>query len=739
MAFQSDYSSQIQPHQQQEWRQNLQNSQTSSVALLSVGNELFNRDQIGDAMSMFDAAHVALRSPVNASAIVQQLQWGRSQLGQQPLSSKHLYMQRGPYSADTYLEDECDVGPFPLLAPLLPDPCVDFYYASSGRNVTVTQITEAFILYNKGLVLHSRFDFLEAMGLYEAAAKIINAVTTKQSNGTLADSIHPKLAVLGMSVQNNMGQIAYIEGAEDVAMSHFEASIGFVNKFGHVSDEGIRLDTATAISNWCRIHWMRGDLNEHVYKELNEVLSIRSSMLGSEHIMVASAHYNLGVAEYTRRRNEEAICHLMQYLKVAAQHAKTTMESELDPIPALVYILLIKNEDRQEEDHFAQELVSGLRALQEKRSDLGPRDANVASVLNYVGTILFHQRDFDHALLFFQEELRLEECLKQGTRDVSVSVTCNNIGRILQEQHRLPEAIRFYSRALQSEYGDEVLKMAIKSKEGSTVVESATLTAKSELLALPRATLNLYSTIWYNLGLIYDRLGSFGEAIKSFKMSLALRRSMFGHDSADVACLMYNIAILQMEQQLLNDATNSFREALRIRKVAATGQLNDFHVVKTLQKLATLHKSKGNIEGAVEAYQEILLIQESSSAFDEMSRKKEMGTTLREVSELYYAGGDIEMALVKSRESVFFLRELHGQLPPSSSNYVAYVEELFASLLLHGSLYHEKSEANQARYLFTEASSIVKRASLHFLGPTGLDALREVSQMLATCHCSPQA
>jgi hypothetical protein len=116
-----------------------------------------------------------------------------------------------------------------------------------------------------------------------------------------------------------------------------------------------------------------------------------------------------------------------------------------------------------------------------------------------------------------------------------------------------------------------------------------------------------------------------------------------------------------------------------------------------------------------------------------------MGTTLREVSELYYAGGDIEMALVKSRESVFFLRELHGQLPPSSSKYVAYVEELFASLLLHGSLYYEKSEANHARSLFAEASSIVKQASVHFSSPTGLDALHEVSQMLATCHCSPQA
>jgi tetratricopeptide (TPR) repeat protein len=134
----------------------------------------------------------------------------------------------------------------------------------------------------------------------------------------------------------------------------------------------------------------------------------------------------------------------MRYLHVTALHSqKSVDESELDPIPALVYILLIKNEDK-EDDPMAQELVRGLRTLQENRTDLGPHDPVVASVLNYIGTILFHQHDFDHALLFFQEELRLEEALVEGSTDVSVAVTCNNLGRILQEQQRLPEAILLY-------------------------------------------------------------------------------------------------------------------------------------------------------------------------------------------------------------------------------------------------------------------------------------------------------
>ena len=59
--------------------------------------------------------------------------------------------------------------------------------------------------------------------------------------------------------------------------------------------------------------------------------------------------------------------------------------------------------------------------------------------------------------------------------------------------------------------------------------------------------MNLYSTVWYNLGLIHDKMGAFTDAIRAFHMSLKLRRAMLGKDHPDVACLLYNIGVLQME------------------------------------------------------------------------------------------------------------------------------------------------------------------------------------------------
>ena len=180
-------------------------------------------------------------------------------------------------------------------------------------------------------------------------------------------------------------------------------------------------------------------------------MRIRFDILGWENVDTASAHYNLGVAEYARGTTEQAVSHLDQYLNVAARKDNET--TELDPIPALIYILLIKNEGK--ENSMSQELVRGLRTLQDKRQDLGPENTEVASVLNFVGTLLFHQHAYDDALLFFQEELRLEESLSTETEDVSVSVTCNNIGRILQELGKLTDAIPYYERALKAEYGDK--------------------------------------------------------------------------------------------------------------------------------------------------------------------------------------------------------------------------------------------------------------------------------------------
>jgi tetratricopeptide (TPR) repeat protein len=440
----------------------------------------------------------------------------------------------------------------------------------------------------------------------------------------------------------------------------------------------------------------------------------------------------------------------MQYLQVSSHRLKSNKKVELDPIPGLIFVLLIKNDDK--DDKMSQDLVWGLRTLQDKRQDLGPKNSEVASVLNFIGTLLFHQQELDHALLFFQEELRLEEQFMGSEDDVSVSVTCNNIGRILQELGRYPQAIYYYQRSLRHRYGDDFFGKPASScgAKGKTSQCRESSIDEEAVGDIPAATMNLYSTVWYNLGLIHDKMGAFAEAIRAFRMSLKLRRAMLGRDHSDVACLLYNIGVLQMEQQLLNEATDSFREALRIRRVAATGQLNDRHVVKTLQKLASLHKSKGNIQGALEACEEVMSVLKASVDFEWCSRTKSMGMTLREISELHHAEGNPELALERAVESFNLLRSVRSSIcEEQQGEHSSSLEQETAALLLIGSLQHEACAPMEACSTFAEAARLihsclnstlnVATGTISHPNAATLLPLLEVSTMLAYAHCAPEA
>lgn len=559
--------------------------------------------------------------------------------------------------------------------------------------------------------------------------------------------------LLAMRSHNNLGVLSYLDRKEGVAVASFEAASQF-GKHLIVHSDAYKLEYTTVLSNWCRMNWMRGAVGNYSYLPLEEILTIRNEILPWDHADVAAAHYNVAVAEYSRQNSGKAIIHFKKYLDVAKHHTDHGM-CDLDSVPALIYLLLIENEDKVEVP--SQDLVRGLRALQEKRQEFGPSSVEVACVLNYIGTLLFHQQDFQNALIFFCEELRLEdttakispnskiECAR-AHETTSISVTCNNIGRILQELGKYQEAILYYYRALEPVYGDIGARLR---NNDITVLKSITSNFQSSA--------NLYSTVWYNLGLIHDKLGGYNEAICAFEVSLHLRKILLGNNHSDIACLLYNIGVLQMEQQRLTDASASFREALTIRRSTAAGRLNDRHIIKTLVKLAALHRDKGNIYGALDVAKEILAIQEMTTEYDEMTRTKEVGATLRFTSELYHSVGDLNDAIAFSARSVYYFRvatELctkeqsfdtdHYYDPMMMKDRIANIEQFALTLLLLGSLYHEIGDPINATTVLHEAATLVQDTISSSLSPaitmpSTIFALQEVTAMLASFQCAPMA
>lgn len=681
-----------------------------TVPLVGIGAELFTSGNVDDAMELFQSAHQLLRDPsVSAcECAIKNIQQGSYQLLRQVDRSKSQKKKLDLY------QDDCNTGP-----QILDDPVRVDYVAGATEQDQI--LLESILLCNIALVYHSKANFVSARQLYSI---VINSVHN------ISKTLPPCAASLemGMRAHNNLGHILYLAGEVAAALAQFQLALLHAQQLASQSRHH-RLEYAAILSNCCRCQWSMGELSLQLTTSLREVLRIRTVLLKPNDLEVASAHYNLAVAEYSRNDWQSAEVHFKQYLRIVKAGVNKKEADNIDLIPAITHLLLIQNEFK--EDSVAQDLVRGLRTLQDKCYEAGSRCLEVASVMNFLGTLLFHQQDYDNALAFFHAELKIEELHYSNTNDITIAVTCNNIGRILQELGNWHEAIHYYQRALSSEYDCKNISSGLKDAHMNIPLDH-----KGDIDA---SSVNLYSTVWYNLGLIHDKLGNYQDAIRAFRMSLGLRKKMLGPEHPDIACLLYNIGVLQMEQQEINEAHKSFLEALRIRRLASAGQLNDQQIVKTLEKLSSLLKARGRIEKALDALYEILQIHELSTEHDEASRLKNVGVTLRSIAELHQAAGNLEEASTYGWKSVVSLRQLNDSTKYPRSQKLENIEHLSSSFLLIGSLYHENCQNEKAVQTYEEAYQILDEACASVTGKHNFHALRDVVRMLASAQCAPTA
>ena len=682
----------------------------SSVAAMNeFGSQLYLSGEQNQALAIFESALAELRSTTST------FYNSHSKLGLHNKSSGlkvkkpyHEVILASP--PDTYFEGECDNGPRLIKSPLHLDQSGDGIHEDNFLHLTV--------LFNTSLALHSNSYLEEAMESYTECTRLLDLLLNKPD----VSNFIGRLSHFGMILYNNIGHLFYCAGNEEAAESHFAQSLQWAQK-STLGDKCFQLHRATSLSNHARTKWMLGTIDEETYEQCKNVLHLRAALLPADHVDVISARYNIGIMAYALNDKVIATEHLRAYLSAASI---TSKENILDPIPAISYIILMQNEEN--DDALSYELVRAIRALQDKREDLGSEHAEVASLLNYIGTILFHRRELESAILFYKEELKLEETLESNTPGLSVSVTYNNIGRILQELGQLPEAIGCYRQALKSEL----------TSRGSGYIIAASLAEDHSHLHLDPtvsdATKNLVSTIWYNMGLIYDRMGSRPEAISAFQISLEMRRILLGHDHPDVACLWFNIGTLEMEQHQMEKAELALHEALRIQRLG--GFVDDQeHSINSLQKLSAVQKARGDICGALSTFHEMSIIQET------MSNTCAFGVTLRSIADLYHAQGDLQQALKFASQSCDAIHKCYNHDSPISNSLTTMTEELSTSLLLMGSILHESSEPIQANEIYLKAWKFLEAASIRsggFLSPS-LEALKDVSRVLSSLRCAPTA
>jgi len=691
-------------------------NQLAAIALNEVGSKLYASGKQDEAIEMFNAAaQVVMSQSPPCPLLSQRLHWGCQRITL-PGNGIAQFQQHPP---DTYLEGECDVGPRPLRQPLH----LDAASCPEGDEF----ILESMIRFNRALVHHSKSELDEAMENYSLALDILS----RNTNAEHPTATMNRVSHLGMMIHNNSGQICYVEDDEENSMLHFEAAVFWAKQiYGVSEDQDYTLIFGTILSNYCRSQWIHGNVDEDTYRAFQTVLKLRLAALPADHADVACAHYNLGAMAYARHLDEEAKTHLQEYLAIA----KKMSNAELDSVPAMTLLLLLENRGKQ--DKISLELNRALNALQEKREEYGATHMEVASLLNYIGTLLFHRKELRAAILFYREELRLEKALMNSEAGISICVTYNNIGRILQELGELPEAIGCYRSALKADIDDD----------NSYVRAAAFAAGTTELPMAPGddaatpSTTNLFSTIWYNLGLIHDKMGARREAIMSFQMALGLRRKILGVEHQDIACLWYNIGTLQMEISRLDDAVASFQEALRIRRLGKSRD-DPKHILTTLKKLASLQQTRGNIDHALTTLTEILQIQESSACDLQWKTPCAIGMTLRKIADLYEAKGDLNSALACAERSYLAFKSSGAFMQHDTLEHLKAVEEVARSLLVLGSLFNEACEPIKAQAAHDETRLLVATALARLGVPRHpvLQPLLEASKLQSSSRCAPMA
>jgi len=274
--------------------------------------------------------------------------------------------------------------------------------------------------------------------------------------------------------------------------------------------------------------------------------------------------------------------------------------------------VLRKNNRRKE----AKQYFEKAEAILQKKLSRNPDDHEVAKLFNNIGLMYLNEKEFENAEDYYQRayDIRENNYKRYGNENngfylLEFAFSVHNMGALYNKRvtdrniidgekcrEYLNTAVIFHKKAYEMRMGilngEDVISVA-KKDEGDPLVDvclgiaqSATFWA-SDLTwlgdydeALKKCTLGLkireakygkdseiQDIAWsfYTMGLIYDKLGKYEEALKCFKESHRIRFKVCNGDHPYAAKALYEMG--RMKYTLLqSDAILDFRKAYDIQK-----------------------------------------------------------------------------------------------------------------------------------------------------------------------------
>ena len=224
------------------------------------------------------------------------------------------------------------------------------------------------------------------------------------------------------------------------------------------------------------------------------------------------------------------------------------------------------------------------RALTLRESSLGPGSAEVAEVLNDLGTGLAAKGQFDEAETVLRRTLALQERL-WGGRDARVAKTLHNLSGIAFYRGRLDDA-------------EQLLRRSLAIREAALPADDLDLAGSREALAL-----------------LLRKRGRPAEAAALLERQVPIAEKIYGPVHPELARVLLNLGLARVDLGEDAAARQLLERALAIDE--KTLQPDHRQLVRTLAELADLHSSHGRYAEAEPLYQRLIELRNQGAAYDQ--------------------------------------------------------------------------------------------------------------------------
>jgi tetratricopeptide (TPR) repeat protein len=302
---------------------------------------------------------------------------------------------------------------------------------------------------------------------------------------------------------------------------------------------------------------------------LEQGLSTRQTLYGSDHPVVARSQSNIAELLGMQAEFDEAVQHYQQSIQILKALPEEDGAALALSIFGLADVYSLQGDFNAAEIQFRQAV-----AIQSAQSD--GRSLDLARSLDQLGMNVSFLARPEEAEQLLREALAMRMQLLPGGVHPDIEESLNNLGVFLYEQGRYEETERLFRESLQ-------MKLQLMGEDHQDVAFAMN-----------------------NLAMVLQDSGDYGEAEEYLLQSLSIRQARLGNDHPQVAASLNNLAFLFHDQGKAEQAVDFSRQALDTYRAAYSGDHPD--IAYGLQNLASWLVEQGDYLTAEDMLEEALAI-----------------------------------------------------------------------------------------------------------------------------------